>query len=170
MIEVLHGGPAYGLIPRGFRTAASTGLLDPTGSSKPNCVRGTVAASFIVVLLLVWLPGARAGEDQPGQSADDAAFDQGTALGRALFPEAHEPMVRLDKRYVKQDSNLIDYTEDPKVTKVPGLYSITEQAARELRRQGAGLGATGRLYSLADAMADALWRKQVVETFWGHLE
>ena len=170
MIEVLHGGSAHGLFKTGFRNAASMASLHPTAGSKPNLVRGTIFALFIVVVLPVSLPGARAGEDLPSEAANGAAINQGVALGRALFPEAYEPKVRLDRRYVKPDSALVDYTEDPAATTVPGLYSITEQAARELRRQGASLGATERGYSLADAMADALWRKKVVEAFWGHLE
>ena len=170
MHMVLDGGSAHRLSHTSFRTAAITGPLGLTMGSGLYFARWTLPAVIAVLFALAGLSGAQAGEDQPRAAANDGAFNQGAALGRALFPEIYEPKVRLNKRHVKPDSTLADYTTDPGSTKVPGLHSITQQAAQELQRQGAGLGAAGRGYSLADAMADALWRKKVVETFWGHLE
>ena len=165
MHMVLDGGSTHRHSQTNFRTAATMGSLGLAIGSGLYLARWTMPALFAILFALAGLSGARAGEDQPRAATNDGAFNQGVALGQALFPEVYEPKVRLDKRHLKPDSVLTDYTANQAPTKVPGLHSITQQAARELQRPDNGRG-----YSLADAMADALWRKKVVEAFWGHLE
>ena len=94
-------------------------------------------------------------------------FDQGVALGRALYPDEGESQVLLSDPYSDKNQSLAPYRASKPEALLPGLESLAGQSARDLLRRKALEGSGAKVYTLAEAMEDALWRKRVVETFWG---
>jgi hypothetical protein len=127
--------------------------------------RAMLAAAVVLTVLAFFWSSRPLGAQELYTGA--LGFDQGVALGRALYPDESESQVLLADPYSEKNQSLAPYNASNPESLLPGLESLASQSARDLLRRKALEGSDAKAYSLAEAMEDALWRKRVVETFWG---
>ena len=136
---------------------------------------------LVLALLLLTYSPLRAGDlpshSTPAEKAQKAGgFAAGTALGTAFaetenrsgtVSQARDAGLYLDTEIALGSGSLKPYALDKRDTNaafLPGLAGIASNVLREQRFATADNQDFS--YSLADAMADALWRKQVVDALY----
>ena len=120
---------------------------------------------LVLALALVML----GGELAHGQTADpiEKAGSQGGKLDGLGVSQANDAGLYLDDEVARGSKGLSVYSigkADRNARLLPGLAGVAKQVqgARKVHAMGGGkLG-----YSLADALAEALWRKQVVDALY----
>ena len=145
--------------------------------------------ALMLATLLVTVAPARADHlhghsVNAGDAQKAASFAAGTALGTALgtafagrsadavtdgasVSQSHDAGLYLDPEVALGNGGLRAYSLDKReknAALLPGLAGIATHIHREQRMTTAE--GQGFSYSLADAMADALWRKQVVDMLY----
>ena len=127
--------------------------------------RAILTAAVLLTVVAVFWSARPLGAQELYTGA--VGFDQGAALGRALYPDESESQVLLSDPYSEKNQSLAPSRASDPETLLPGLESLAGQSARDLLRRKALQGNGAKGLTLAEAMEDALWRKRVVETFWG---
>lgn len=136
-----------------------------------------IARTFTVLALVAPLCLLFAAVPLPAAAQDNSNFNYGADLGQALVSgaesatgvnEENDAGLYLGRDVAKESGRLSAYTIERQAQNqrlVPGLAGI----ANHVRREQANSTETFH-YSLSDAMADALWRKQVVNALENIIE
>ena len=120
--------------------------------------RAFAATSLVMVLILATGQSSRAGEDN---IAAFTSFGSGMTLGQAMASGSPAPRVGLGGG-AKAGNTL----------HAPALAGMADAVAGRAgqRVQVGPAGLVSQTYSLAEALADAMWRKRVAKTLYRHTQ
>ena len=143
----------------------------------------TIAGAGLLAAGLVLVQTAQADEERfaPPLAAAGSSlggFGSGLTLGQAIATGTPAPRVSdndagivVNSAYVPDDQSGEAYgaRNDDGSLVVPGMAGVADLVLRRQLTQSARGQSDGGDYSLAHAMADALWRKKVVQSLYGHI-